>query len=350
MRDSQSFLFPSSKKGRLARDKAGPVRSIPVAVPVKRPVLPANRIDPQVILDYYRGVEGVKRPKRELALDPAQFTLSNTPQGLGDCVILSPLPGIAREHGIEASIFSTSTFFRPLTGFIPGFKDNTRPFWVVAAELNMKYDLGNGHFIQRLIRAFGLPPMDVPKGALSVPGAMVVPGRVVMHFEAGGHANWQKVAIHPRARQLYPENRQILEHFISRHHEMEFVELGYNPTGIEGAREFGRRSLEDTIEFMATASHFIGIISGPMHVATALGLKVITVINFPDAEKIYLPTLKNIDQVESEWHYPTAVHLHQDGEGPLVSRYSLDNLERALNGEIYPFWSTDYCHLIHEKL
>jgi hypothetical protein len=345
------FFFPSSRRGRLARDKASHTpASLPATTLRKKiPVLGKNRVDPNLILDYYRWVEGVKRPALA-TLDPSKFTLSNTPQGLGDCVVLSPLPEYGQRHGVPTSIFSPSTFFRPLTQFIPAFKDNTRPFWVMAAELNGTYDLGNGHFIQRLLRAFGIPPMDIPKGSIHVPNAQVVPGRCVMHFEAGGHANWQKVALHPRARQLYPESKQILEQFIARHKEMDFWELGWNPMGIEGSREFGRRNLEDMIEFMATAEFFIGIISGPMHVATALGLKVINIINFPEPQKIYLPTLKNIAQVESEWFAPQNVLLHQEGEGPLVPRYSLNNLERALNGEIYPYWTTDYVHLIHEKL
>lgn len=345
------FLFPSSQKGRLSRDKA--VRSalsFTAARPSRRPLIPVkNRVNPDVILDYYRSVEGTKSPVLP-PIDPLHYTLSNIPQGLGDCMVLTALPEYAKKVGVEGSIFSPSIFFRPLTRFIPQFVSNIRPFWAMAADLNMKFNLGNGHFIQRLLRAFGIEPMTVPKGSLFVPQAQLVPGRCILHFEPGGHANWQKVMVHPRARQLYPSSQKILEHFITRHPEMDFWEIGWNPLGIEGAQGFGRRSLEDLIEFVATAEFFIGIISGPYHVAAALGLKIITVINFPEPEKIYLPTLKNIAQCESEWFYPQSVLLHQEGAGPLVPRYNLNNLERALNGEVYPYFGTEYCALIHEKL
>jgi len=87
-----------------------------------------------------------------------------------------------------------------------------------------------------------------------------------------------------------------------------------------------------------------------MHVAAALGIKSVVVINFPEPEKIYLPTLVSTGQVEEEWFYPQNVHLHQDGEGEQVKQATLQNFKRAFNGEIYPFWSDKYLPLIHEKL
>ena len=101
---------------------------------------------------------------------------------------------------------------------------------------------------------------------------------------------------------------------------------------------------------MASCEYFIGIISGPLHLAIALGLKVVNIINFPDPTRIYLPVLKDIPQVESEWFYPQSVLLHEDGEGEMVVRFGLANLERAINGELYPYWSDRYLELINERL
>jgi len=101
---------------------------------------------------------------------------------------------------------------------------------------------------------------------------------------------------------------------------------------------------------MATGEWFLGIISGPMHVATALGLRGIVIINFPKPQKIFLPTVVSCGQIEEEWFPPQHVFLHQDGEGPLVKRSTFDNIKRAFNGEIYPFWNDKYLGLIHEKI
>jgi hypothetical protein len=89
---------------------------------------------------------------------------------------------------------------------------------------------------------------------------------------------------------------------------------------------------------------------GPLHVAAALNVNIICITNFPPAEMICLPALKDIDQVESEWFYPQSVILHQDGEGPFVKQLSLENLQRALDGDLYPYWSDRYLPLIKEQL
>ena len=75
-----------------------------------------------------------------------------------------------------------------------------------------------------------------------------------------------------------------------------------------------------------------------------------TIVNFPEPHLICLPTLKDIDVVESEWFYPQSVILHQEGSGDFAPQFNLDNLERALEGDLYPYWSTDYLALIHESL
>jgi hypothetical protein len=110
----------------------------------------------------------------------------------------------------------------------------------------------------------------------------------------------------------------VLQEFINKHPELEFIQLGKEPVPFSRVSNLPDNTLEDTIKLIATASLLIGIISGPMHVAAALGLRSIVIINFPPAHKIFLPTLVDIDQVESEWFYPQNVHLHEEGEGPQV--------------------------------
>jgi len=90
--------------------------------------------------------------------------------------------------------------------------------------------------------------------------------------------------------------------------------------------------------------------SGPLHVATAMGCKCIVLVNFPAPDQIILPTLKPVDIVEMDWFYPQHVHLHQEGDGPLVKKVTHENLTKAIQGEIYPFWSDEWLGLINQTL
>ena len=216
--------------------------------------------------------------------------------------------------------------------------------------LQHAYAMGNGHFMQRLQRAFGLEPELKPKGFLHLEGNRLS-SRVVLHFEPGdGHVAWQRIYVHPRARQLYPESRLLIQKFINAHSELSFVQIGKRPVRLENVQDCTGLALADTIRLIQSCEFFLGIISGPMHLATALGLKCIVLLNFPKADEIYLPALKDINLVESEWLYPQNAHLHQESDGPLVKRLTLPNLEKAFAAQIYPYWSDEYLELIHEKI
>ena len=178
---------------------------------------------------------------------------------------------------------------------------------------------------------------------------------------------WQRAHVHPRAREIYPQSFHVLQSFIIQNPGLEFFEIGAAPSGLKGVQAKCRTSLEDTIRLMATCECFIGIDSGPMHLAIALGLKVVTIINFPVPDDICLPVLKPVHRVLYregsderstssstgeivDWLYPQSVLLHQDGEGgPHVKQLTLTNLSRAVSGEVYPYWSNAYLDLIFEK-
>lgn len=190
---------------------------------------------------------------------------------------------------------------------------------------------------------------EVPRGSITWTGPRNRK-KVILHFDAGVHANWQRREIHPLARTLYPENIAVLESFIASKPDWEFVQIGNQKLKIKGAKNAHCETTSDLVNLIGSAEWFIGIMSGPLHVATAMQLRCVVVINFPDPRQIYLPTLVVTGLVEEEWFYPQNVHLHQDAEGELVKKYSADNLNRAFDGEVYPFWKTDCCHLIHENL
>jgi hypothetical protein len=277
-------------------------------------------------------------------------TLTNTGHGLGDTVVLTDLPRAAKQAKLSASVFSQARYFRTLMSFNPYLEDSVLPFWVSAEQICLNFQLGNGHIIQRLRRAFGFPVDYKPMGCLVVQNAETVSGRVVLHFEPGQHVRWQREHVHPRAREIYPENMLKIQRFVRAQSALEFIEIGETFSGLMNVQNKCGLALKDTIRLLASAEYFIGIISGPLHLAAALGLKIVNIINFPEPNRIFLPTLKDIEQVESEWFYPQSVLLHQDGAGGTVHSFSSVNLERAIVGELYPYWSDSYLRLIDEKV
>lgn len=308
----------------------------------------AGRVDPSdLLVRHYSKLRTM--PKQPLREDLSSRVLTNNPLGLGDTVVITQLPAVAYGQGKTRLIHSDSPHFAPLVKFHRHYTPAPNRPRISADFLNARYDLGNGHFTQRLQRAFGLRPADRPQGHIAC-DQLLVPRRVGLHFDPGIHSLWQKNHVHPRARELYPESRKIIAEFARNHPNWSFVQFGGRRTDIDGVEDAVGLPLEQTILKLATCEYFIGIVSGPMHVATALGVKCIVILNFPKAAEIMLPTLKRTGCIESEWLYPQNVHLHQDDEAPLVRRFSLKNLERAVQGELYPFWTDRYLPLIWERI
>jgi len=303
-----------------------------------------EKLDPNLIVDFYRRVESVHRKPLEFVLD--DFALSNENHGIGDTVVITAISRAGFQNGKFIPIQSISPHFKALTTFNPYYREAERPFVALATRLQFNYDLGNGHFIQRLERAFGITPELKPRGCLVVE-TRTVPGRTVLHFKPSDWARRQR-AFHPRAREIYPETLAIIQEFIQQHPEMHFVEVGNESSALAGVEDWTNLPLTETITRMATAEYFMGPNSGPLHLAAALGLKTISIINFPDPSQIWLPVLKNINLVESFWLYPQSVILHQDCDGPAVKRISIRNLELAIEGDLYPYWSDEYLGLISE--
>lgn len=303
--------------------------------------------DEDRILTFYRNVNATAK---QHCPNLREQVLTNTPRGMGDTLLLTSLLRAAADQNTIRYIESQSAYFQSLVQFNPFYVSPGPGERVAADVLQRRYDMGNGHFMQRLQRAFGLEPELRPRGVLKVSGDRKS-NRVALHFEAGdAHAAWQRVFVHPRARQLYPESRVLIQTFINSHPELTFLQVGRKPTPLDNVKDCTGLPLADSIRLLNSCENFIGIVSGPMHLATALGLKCVVILNFPKAGEIYLPALKNINLIESEWLYPQNVHLHQESDGPLVKRFNLGNLEKAMAGQIYPYWSDEFLSLIHEKL
>lgn len=329
-----------------------------------------RRIDRSQILRFYREKQGISRLPLPFSID--FMTITNPSHALGDAILLTALPRCGQAHGKSIGIWSPlCNYFRLLAQFNPYFVENSSPFYVNADHLNIRFDTGNGHFIQRIERACGLEPELIPRGSVVVSGAPRMSNRVVIHLEPGPYANSQRLSVHPRARQIYPESYVVLQSFIDQA-KLEFYEIGRNTAGLRGVENRCGFGMKETIELMNTCEYFIGIDSGPMHLAAALGLKIVTIVNFPIPSDICLPILKPVhpvlyrdltrdhpkvlmaNEVTGEivdWLYPQSVLLHQDGEGgPQVKKLSVRNLNCALAGELYPYWSNEYLDLIFDKV
>ena len=289
---------------------------------------------------HYAALSPAPRPKFQLAGDEV---LTNVCQGLGDTLLITDLPraSIGRHQA-----YSYGPHFKPLMKFNPWFKEvDCKPRLLFAPDVLNRYDNGNGHYFQRLRRLFGCPVEALPKPCVSWKGTRFK-SRVILHFEPGPHARWQQIHVHTKARQLYPETRASLERFIVEQPNCEFIQIGHADLRIKKAKYIPCPSTESLVNLVGSAGWFIGIISGPMHLATALGLKCVVVLNFPSAAKVVLPALKHTGLIEEGWLYPQNVHLHQDDESPLVRHATDLNLHRAFNGELYPFWKPDWLGMV----
>jgi hypothetical protein len=298
--------------------------------------------DEDLIIDFYRDKQSI--PKLPLREDFIGMGLTNTPTGIGDTMLLSPFPLIG------TPVRSPAPCFEDLKRFVPHYKETKGGQWIAADMLQKRYAMGNGHLMQRLHRVFGCRVPDRPQGHLLV-GSFQVRGRVAIHLTPGRHADWQRRYVHARAREVYPENATIIQQFMKGHSEMDFVEVGSERSGlVPQAHDCTGLDMGGTLRVLAECEYFLGIMSGPLHLATALGCRCVVIINFPEADQIFLPALKDIPLVEHEWFFPQHCHLHQDGEGKQVKRFNRRNLERAFDGQLYPYWSEDYLHLIHENV
>jgi hypothetical protein len=67
------------------------------------------------------------------------------------------------------------------------------------------------------------------------------------------------------------------------------VSFGKKFSGLERVEDFTGQPIEWTIPRMAQCEYSLGIMSGPLHIVAALGLRCIAVINFPSALEICLP-------------------------------------------------------------
>lgn len=305
-----------------------------------------KRIGPDQVRAFYRRFPA--RPgKVPTSVDREQYTLTNTPTGIGDTVVLLDAPCAATSGNVHA--WSPSPHWKALEACAMPMPLTRPPLYVSLTEANAAWDLGAGHITQRARRLLGLPVAPVPGGWLCTPGVRTIRGRVSLHFEAGGHATWQRAVLHPRARQVYPETWKALRAFIKARPDLQFIEVGRSRLlPMEQVEDGTGRPLEETLRLMAECEFHLGIVSGPMHLAAALGSKVIALLNFPRPCQLMLPNLKPLGVVEEEWLYPQGVCLHQEEDSAHWPKVSARSLSAAVDGRVYPYWDNDVVEKLHE--
>jgi hypothetical protein len=298
-----------------------------------------------IILNYYKHKTSPKEP----FINEDYCTVTAETTSLGNTIALTNIPRDTARAGRRVRLISDSPFFVPLMKFNSYYvpePDYEQP--LLNIDILHDYDLKGGHLLQKIQRALGFEVDVRPSGTIQVE-QKVTKNLIALHLTAGASLIEQR-RYHRRPKLLYSEHRAILQQFILDHPEYRFVELGHRSVGLQGVENCCGVELEQTISILKDCEYFIGTDSGVMNLAAALGIKSIIVINLPPIEQVYLPLLVDMPAVSIDWLYPQNVHLHQDGEHELVKRFSYENLQRALNGELYPFWSDEYLDLIEYQV
>ena len=292
-----------------------------------------------------------------LAIEELQnLIFFNANNGVGDTLATFHLPKFFKKHNLNNHIYSNNRqLMKRMSKYNPDIDDgeyNKVPgdMFFEIQVIQSSYDFGGGHWFQNIQKALGFEMDLKPKADLIVPNAKKQKGKVAMNFTAGADQERQKREEHPRARELYPEHRETIQKFINDNlNKYSFVEVDTSFSGFENVENKCGMAMDDSIEEIATCEYYLGIVGGIMHVATALELKCIIIMNFPSAKNIYMPQLVDTTLPELDWIYPQNVHLHEDDDGDLVKFLDYDNLQRAFDGEIYPFWKEDYLSMFQEN-
>ncbi len=271
-----------------------------------------------ILSEYYSDINSHKE-----FVDPINAdSIFNTPNGLGDSLILSSVIGhkkvnnkLLEDLGSKFNLFSEGSF--------------TNDLGLDIAEIS-NYNWGGGHCTQRIQRGLGLPVSTLPKPILGNIGYNPLKGYVFVHLE--NDTDWKRNLPNSMDESI---KKEIIKFFDNNHYLTPYYFKNDLP-------------LPMLFSIMSKCEYFLGIDSGPMHLASGLGLKSIIIINNPD-NNIYLPKIKECDIPNSEWLYPQNVHINTMGENPLVPKFSIDNLKKAFEGEIYPYFSHEYLDLYFDS-
>lgn len=267
---------------------------------------------------------------------------TNNAWWLGETSFLTMIPYMAAKNGKQMYIRSESFWFDKLMTFndyyIPGPTDMglyTPIHYIV------RYNFGPGHFLQILQRGMGFEAELKPATYFNIP-AEKVKNSVLISIE-GDHYGHLTVQV-----------RDQIQEFVNRNkNEFKFTETWARSEKANLITDnYIHTDIISLIKQMASFEYFVGFDSGLMNVASGLGMKGIIIVdgsNGLKVEMLYLPRPNDSEKMlGSDFLYPQHVHLYMNDENELVPRFDVENLERAMGGDVYPYWSDEYLDLILE--
>lgn len=260
--------------------------------------------------------------------------------GLGDAVIMTSLPTqafISQKDKIRI-ITSNNKYLSDLLKDNP-FMGNDNIEEIIDNSVFPLNNWGGGHPTQLMEKALGLKCQLKPRGH-------VIRKNSQKKMDIGICVEEPNTGIQ---RPLSQNEINIIQQFIDSDSQYTFVEFGVKESKLKNTLSRFNLPIDRLVNEIGMCEYFIGTANGLMNLAATMGVKSIIFANIPDATLFYLPCLVAGNGVpELSWMYPQNVHLHLDGENELVPKFSLENLNKALAGEIYPYWKEDYLPLIFE--
>lgn len=264
----------------------------------------------KILCDFYLNKETYKQIKNNFFTDKIIYNPEN---GLGDNIILtSVFPYLKVKSDLLSKI--------DVKYINKDFLTNEDGISITKLSQN---DWGGGHCIQRIQKSLGIEVKIKPKGYINYDISKRITNKVFVHLK--NNTDWKRNI--PNS--LDNEHFNKVIEFFNKHKE-------YKPYYFNNNLE-----INELISTMETCEFFLGIDSGPMHLAAAMDIKSIVIINDPQM-CIYLPKIKECELPNAEWLYPQNVHLNRSGETDLIPKLSEDNIFNAINGHIYPYWSEEY--------
>lgn len=299
------------------------------------------------IINYYKRFDDFSPDIFKVDKD---FVISSFSMGLGDSMILTDILNVSEG---KLKVYSTSKHFYHLVKNYPYLKFPRNEYKMYNIHEIIRFENCGvaGHYLQRLRNLYNYEVDSKPKSYLpSLSKDFQIKKRIAIHIEPSEMNDYQMTFFSPLGGNIKPENLKVIQNFIKKNcSTYEFYSIG-KETFFDNCQSVYFDTAEYLYLFLNTCDYFIGIDSGPMHVAAALNIKSIIILSHVPYETIVLPNLKNPHVDHIGWLYPQNIHLHQEGENDFVKYFSTNNLDKAFDGEIYPFFSDRYLDLIQEYI
>lgn len=299
-----------------------------------------------LIINFYKDKINQKPILKDLNFiqDSQELNLTTLNIGLGDAVILTAL---TKSKNKKLNIFSPNKHWQSICKFNSFLNKEQTCNEYIRTELLEFFNIGNGHLAQRLQKAVGID-VDVKPKPYIYSYSKRNKKKIGLHFSTGISAFDLLAKGFNKPRQLTEESKKIILDFILKS-DYEFYEFGGKRNfHLENVKDCTSLNIEDSINKLNECEYFIGLNSGFMNLAAGLSIKSIIIVNVPNVNNLYLPVLVDCGIEDTNWLYPQNVHLFQNAENQLVPRLSVENIEKAINGEVYPFWEENYLDLIYD--